>query len=90
MATQRTGNAWSYSMYKKVLMEYPIRGDALAEEMNVSVKNLRERAHQLGVSYHKPFTEQEDDMYRKYRLKLKGAMVFLMPYRSPAEIGLHK
>ena len=90
MATQEKEKQWTYDMYRKLLLEYPTKGDVLAEEMGISVKNLKDRADQMGVSIHRPYTEEEKDLFYRYRLKLKNAMIFLMPYRSPAEIGLYK
>lgn len=90
MSDVKTERQWSYDMYKKLMDEYPTKGDALAEEFGISVTNLRDRAMQLGVSLHQEFTEEEDLLFKKYQPKLKEAMVFLMPYRSPSEISLHK
>lgn len=89
MSDVKVERQWTWAMYNQLFEQYPFKGDELAGEFGVSVANLRDRAAQLGVSYHDDFTEEEEALFKKYGSKLKGAMLFLMPNRSPCEIMAH-
>lgn len=81
---------WTYQMYKKLMDEYPLRGRSMSSDFRVSGDVVDKKADAMGVSVATTYTPEEEELFRKYGLKLKDAMLFLMPYRTPTEIRLHR
>ena len=81
------GNVWTYSMYKKVLDEYPFKGNALASEMGVAKATLQDKAEKLGVSPVSVFTDDEVVTLSMYGRTLGKATMFLMPSHTALEVS---
>lgn len=80
-------NVWTYGMYKKVLDEYPFKGNALAQEMGVAKATLQDKADKLGVSSVSLFTEEEVRYLSMYGRTLGSASIFLMPNHTNIEVN---
>lgn len=77
---------WNYSMYKRVLDEYPTKGTALAKELGTTVAALNSVAVKLGVTHASKFSDEEMEIVRRHGRKLKDALVFLLPNRTVSEV----
>lgn len=82
----KNNKTWTYQMYKKVLDQYPFKGEALAEEMDVSKSMLNDKAATLRCTFNQELTKEEKSMIRLYGRKLGDACMFLMPNRTQAEV----
>lgn len=79
---------WTYDMYQKLLDEFPTKGTSFMAEFGVSLTSLYDKAARIGVRQYSPPTDREKELLRKYADKLGTAMVFILPDRVPAEIGM--
>ena len=80
-------NTWSWEEYEQLRTKYSTMGIAVHPDIeNKEPQQILNKAIRMNTAYRLPFTDEEITMAKRYGSTLKGAMMFLLPHRSPVEI----